>query len=217
MVAKPGAVMRILQPGEDTKSAADVFDPKAPIPNIEAIYSLDENEPGSTAHNTIYFSSDISPVVENESYYAEDAQACVANGCSVSWVAMSFINGQDKAGPASAQVPDRDPPDGTVVVVNGSTPKAEMEQDYHDWYDQEHAGKLGLVPGWQCMRRYKLEKQYGDVETASFYGVNLYDEINGLGGPEWQSSVTDWTLRIRAQAAKPNVRRVWKLKEVKGG
>ncbi|KAK7696872.1 hypothetical protein SLS64_014128 [Diaporthe eres] len=100
---------------------------------------------------------------------------------------------------------------GTEIVINGSTPKAEYEADYHNWYDQEHVHKLGLVPGWQLTRRFRLEKVYGEAETASFYGVNFYDEENGLGGPEWKASATEWTLRIRQQAAKPNIRRTWKL------
>jgi hypothetical protein len=69
-----------------------------------------------------------------------------------------------------------------------------------------------LVPGWNENKRYRLEKSYGDVETASFYGFNFYDVENGLGGPEWKASTdTEWTQRVRSNHAKPNIRRMWKI------
>ena len=68
--------------------------------------------------------------------------------------------------------------------------------------------------GTSEVRRYKLERVFGEAETAAFYGVNFYDEKNGLGGPEWQAGVTEWSMRIRSHAAKPNIRRTWRLVKV---
>lgn len=213
-MGQPGILMRFVMVAEGGQATPGVLDAVLPLPGIQAIYSLDAHDAESPSHNTMYFLEDVGPVLENEDFYLNDKQNGAA--AQISWVIMSFINGRDSAtDPAKSQLPRKDPPSATSVVVNGSTPSPDKEQDYHDWYDQEHAGKLALVPGWQLARRYKFRKQYGEVETASFYGVNFYDEVNGLGGPEWRAGVTDWTLRIRAQAAKPNVRRVWKLQGVK--
>ena len=209
--------MRLLQPKDD-QTAIEIPNPVSPFPGIEAEYLLDEDDKSKPSYSTMYFVRDIQPVIEDGTFYSNDVKSCATSGCLVSWVVLSFINGRDSdktADWAKSQVPEESPSPGTIVVVNGSTPRPEMEQDYHDWYEQEHFGKLSLVPGWQLGRRYKLRELYGEAETASIYGVNFYCKVNGLGGPEWRAGVTTWTKRIREQAAKPNVRRVWKVKETR--
>lgn len=189
-----------------------------PIPNVEAIYTLKADDGKTPSHNTVYFLSDITPLLSSETHYNADAAAhreLEASSPALSWVVCSFINGRDTAGhgepQTSPRVPSAPPAPGSVVVVNGSTPRLDKEADYHAWYDQEHGAKLTQVPGWWAARRYALAKVYGETETANFYGFNFYDADNGLGGPEWQAGVTEWTLRIRSNADKPNIRRVWKV------
>lgn len=207
--------MRMLDPSAGDDVAVDGLNLVGQVPHVQATFKLQANDGATPSHNTLYFVSDIRPLLNDEQLFASDTQACATSSSHVSWVVMSFINGVAAGGAwTGSQVPGRDPPTGTIIVANGSTPRADMEQDYHNWYEQEHAGKLALVPGWQFARRYKLRKAYGEAQTANFYGVNFYDEVNGLGGPEWKAGVTEWTKRIRDQAAKPNVRRVWKVKEV---
>lgn len=204
----PGLLMRLVHPLEGQTPSQETLSPSEVCPGIDAIYRLTHTDDKIPAYNTIYFLSDISPLLKDPTFYNKDQAKSESSLESISWVVVSYINGH----PATDHcLPPSPPTLGTEIVINGSTPKAEYEADYHNWYDQEHVHKLGLVPGWQMMRRFKLEKVYGEVETASFYGVNFYDEKNGLGGPEWKASATDWTLRIRQQAAKPNVRRTWKL------
>lgn len=212
-MAEPGVLMRLLEPGKNERPPSGILDPSSPVPNVEAIYSLVDTEGDGSSHNTMYFLHDIGPALRDSVFYEKDARTCPSG--QVSWVLMSFINGRDRGNLnifVRNQKPAPSPAPGTVVVINGSTPRPDMEKDYHDWYDQEHAGKLALVPGWQLSRRFVFRKRYGSAETANFYGVNFYDEVNGLGGPEWKAGATEWTMRIRQQAAKPNVRRVWKLK-----
>ena len=216
-MAQPGLVMRLaqLRPGA-AASDSPLEDPKA-VPNAEAVYQCrcnDDKEPG---YNTIYFIPDVTPIINDNSLYEADVSKHSGDFASLAWVVVSFVNGRDPGAivsPKEPQTPSSPPPLGTVIVANGSTPRPEWAEDYHAWYDQEHGGKLGKVPGWQLMRRYKFEKLYGDAETAGFYGINFYDEANGLGGPEWKEGVTEWTMRIREHAAKPNIRRVWKLAKV---
>lgn len=205
--------MRLVQADAEPADAA----PKV-CPNIEAVYRVTANDDGSPSLNTLYFLSDITPITTSSAAYDEDVKN--SGSVSLSWVVCAFINGRDDAPPPGDTLPPPltkphvlpDPPSpGSVIVINGSTPRPEKEQDYHDWYDQEHGGKLTLVPGWNNSRRYSLAKSYGDIQTAGFYGFNYYDAENGLGGPEWKAGVTEWTMRIRSNAAKPNIRRVWKV------
>lgn len=210
----PGILMRLVQPRDGANPPADSgTSPIAPCPNVEAIQVMEANDEAKPSRNTIYFLSDITPLLSSPSKYDEDVGAHGSTLESVAWVICSFINGRDATNPGAdnvAHLLPQAPVAGSVLVANGSTPRPDKEQDYHDWYDQEHGEKLTHVPGWNSARRYKLEKVYGEAETANFYGLNYYDEVNGLGGPEWKAGVTEWTMRIRSNAAKPNVRRVWR-------
>jgi hypothetical protein len=212
--------MRLAQPQPGNPSLDSALAPAGVCAGIEATYVLRENDGKAPERNTVYFVSDIEPLLSSSASYEADVSAHSGDLASLSWVVLSFVNGRGKSdsGPITdPHTPPTAPVEGTVVVANGSTPRPDMESDYHAWYDEEHGAKLGNVPGWQMCRRYKLEKVYGGAETANFYGVNFYDEVNGLGGPEWKAGVTDWTLRIRDQAAKPNIRRVWKVVSTRVG
>jgi hypothetical protein len=186
------------------------------IPGVEAQYVAKADDDKTPSWNTIFFVKDISPLLASSQYYDADVAAS-REASSPSWVICSYINGRDTAGTVERQttphVPPSSPIRGSILVINGSTPREDKENDYHRWYDQEHGGKLTQVPGWRASRRYALSKAYGSVDVAKFYGFNLYDEENGLGGPEWKAGVTEWTLRIRSNAAKPNIRRVWKVEK----
>ncbi|CRG90704.1 hypothetical protein PISL3812_07749 [Talaromyces islandicus] len=203
-MAVPGILMRLSEGISSTT---------LPLPGIEALYTLRAGDKEKPQNNTVYFLKDISHLLSAKDQY--DADSAVNN--DVSWIICSFINGRDITTPNDG-APQEDPhklpisaaPE-SVLVVNGSTPRPDNEADYHAWYDQEHGAKLTQVPGWTAARRYGLVKSYGPSETASYYGLNFYEEENGLGGPEWKAGVTDWTLRIRSNAAKPNIRRVWKV------
>lgn len=203
----PGVLMRL----------SDASTIQAPLTgvDIEAIYTLKADDDKHPSGNTLYFLRDITPLLSSADLHNADIEAHRAiTAPPPSWILCSFINGRD-AGDSEAQqsqhVLPTPQPLGSILVINGSTPRPEKEDDYHAWYDQEHGAKLTHVPGWRAARRYALARVYGEAETASFYGFNFYDAENGLGGPEWQAGVTEWTLRIRSNAAKPNIRRVWRV------
>lgn len=207
-MATPGVLMRFSDDASSSKLA---------IPGIEAVYTLKAKDGSTPLYNTLYFLSDVAPLIHSQSYY--DADKTGSSSSEVSWVVCSFLNGRDTAGLSQEpqtrpHVLPNPPTLGSILVINGSTPRADKEDDYHAWYDQEHGGKLTNVPGWKAARRYALAAVYGNIETANFYGFNFYDEENGLGGPEWKAGVTDWTLRIRSNAAKSNIRRVWKIESI---
>ncbi|KAL3462171.1 hypothetical protein BJX64DRAFT_148986 [Aspergillus heterothallicus] len=202
-MAVPGIVIRLSETSSTSVPS---------IPNTDVAYALSAADNETPTQAKLYFLSDITPIIASESLYESDK-------ASSAWIVCKFINGRDTD--HSSGAPETTPHTltaypvpGSKIVINGSTPRPEKEADYHDWYDQEHGGKLALVPGWRAMRRYSLAKVFGEVETANFYGVNFYDEVNGLGGPEWKAGVTEWTLRIRENAAKENIRRVWRVEGV---
>jgi hypothetical protein len=210
MVA-PGVLLRLVEPKALSTGFESIW-PDAPCPGVKQSLQLDQGDGETPPKSALYILDDITPIVQSPAAYDADVEANRNALASISWIVCAFINGRDKdASGGSSYTLSQFPDTSSVVVINGSTPRADKEQDYHDWYDQEHGGKLTLVPGWNAARRYRLEKAYGSVETANFYGINLYDEKNGLGGPEWKAGVTEWTMRIRSNAAKPNIRRVWKV------
>jgi len=203
----PGILFRLIEPVDNTSPADLSLAPSNIGPEVEAVYKLTRNDKLTPSYNTVYFLSDLTPLLSNaEALYAKDKSTSGAGLKTLDWQIYALINGREK--PGVAVVPPKD----TVIVANGSTPRPDKEQDYHDWYDQEHGEKLSKVPGWRMARRYRFVKDFGSGEgVPSFLGTNYYDKENGLGGPEWQAGVTEWTLRIRSNAAKPNHRRVWSV------
>ena len=217
----PGALMRQVElanaPGSK-QSSSSIIAPEAPCPNIEGIYTAVADDGKKPSHLALYILSDIRPLLSSTQLYDEDCQA-MGSKATVAWVICSFVNGRSGNTPpeetSTIQPLTHTPAEGSEIVINGSTPRPDKEADYHGWYNEEHGPLLAKVPGWNENRRYKQEKTYGDVETANFYGVNFYDAENGLGGPVWQASTgTEWTQRIRSNAAKPNIRRVWRVKNI---
>lgn len=215
-MAIPGVLVRFVRLDGDQKVDDSILSPLSVAPNTEAKYTLTANDDESPSRATVYFLSDITPIISSPAAYEKDISES-GTSVPISWVVCKFINGRDasssKDAPPSAHphLAPQHPSIGSILVANGNTPRPDKEQDYHDWYDQEHGGKLTLVPGWNTSRRYALAKSYGDIETSSFYGFNYYDAENGLGGAAWKAGVTEWTMRIRSNSAKPNIRRVWKI------
>jgi hypothetical protein len=212
--AVPGVLMRLASPSADGTDRTKLA-PSAPCPNIQKMYTAVADDGEKPERLALYVLSDISPLVSSSELYDTDKTA--NSDLNISWVVCGFINGRDKGSsptepPSTAHSLTHSPVPGSKIVINGSTPRPDKESDYHDWYNEEHGPGLSIVPGWNAARRYSLEKTYGDLETAHFYGFNYYDEESGLGGPIWQKSTkTEWTFRIRGNAAKPNIRRVWKI------
>ncbi|KAH7030580.1 uncharacterized protein B0I36DRAFT_408587 [Microdochium trichocladiopsis] len=235
----PGVVMRMLTAPPANENTGTAPSPATISAGVEAVYHLSATDNLQPAASTMYFLSDIEPILNDSSLFDEDVSntslGSETSGRGLAWLVLSYITGRDDGYGrfAPSQVPptsffphghNKDtngsnepqlPPVGTVVVANGSSPRADKEDDYHAWYEEEHAGRLAKVPGWQLNRRYRLEKKYEQgncVETAKFYGINFYDESNGLGGEVWkESTLTPWTSRIRQQAEKPNIRRTWQI------
>ena len=213
----PGVLMRLVEPNQgDTKSAQ--LSPQSPCPNVQNIYTAAADDDEKPSRLTLYILSDIDPLHALSEFYDNDVKA--NPGLTISWVVCGFINGRDNGAPttddpSTVHPLSHEPAAGSKLVINGSTPRPDKETDYHEWYNVEHGPGLAIVPGWNAARRYSLQRTFGEIETANFYGFNYYDEESGLGGPVWHKSTkTEWTFRIRANAAKPNIRRVWRIENL---
>lgn len=208
----PGILMRLAH-----SDSGQYRPPQAPCPHVLKIWTAVADDEKSPDRLTLYFLSDVRPLLSTSKLYDEDVASHDSKN-SLAWVVCGFINGRQKdTSPTSTSlVPllSHVPAHGSQLVVNGSSPRLDKEEDYHSWYNEEHGPMLSLVPGWNENQRYRLEKSYGHVETAKFYGFNFYDEKNGLGGSEWKASTnTEWTKRVRSNHEKPNIRRVWKIEQ----
>lgn len=212
-----GVLMRLVEPKDGIDSEALPFIPSSPCLNIEKTYAAVASDGEKPSSMTLHILSDVTPLDTSQDFYDEDVKS--NPGHTISWIACSFINGRNKNAaptdhPTISQPLSFSPIVGSKLVINGSTPRSDKEEDYHDWYNIEHGPALATVEGWNAGRRYSFLKSYGEIETAGFYGFNYYDEKSGLGGSEWEKATkTEWTFRIRGNAAKPNIRRVWKIQE----
>ena len=77
------------------------------------------------------------------------------------------------------------------------------EDDYNDWYKNEHLGMLHKVPGYRRSQRYKLGKDDFAGRTPKdcpkYLVVHEWDHLQALDGPE-----------LREADASPNTIRILK-------
>jgi hypothetical protein len=206
----PGLLMRLASPHA-------IATPQSLFSDALQIWTAVADDEKAPHQLTLYHLSDVRPLLSSSDLYDKDA-ASHGGDASLAWVVCSFINGRSKddsvSKTGSSHLLSHKPSQGSKLVINGSSPRPDKEHDYHGWYNEEHGPMLSLVPGWNENQRYRMEKNYGDIETGKFYGFNYYDEQNGLGGPEWKASTnTEWTQRVRSNHEKPNIRRVWKVEQ----
>lgn len=212
-----GVLLRLIEPKEGANTDLGTIPTHPTLPNIQKTYTAVADDGEKPSRLVLHVVSDISPLLSSPEFFEEDVKA--NPNVTLSWIVCGFINGRDAGAPetddpSTVHPLSYEPALNSKIVINGGTPRPEKEHDYHDWYNQEHGTALAGVPGWNAGRRYSLQKSYGEIETANFYGFNYYDEDSGLGGPIWQKNTkTEWTYRIRGNAARPNIRRVWKVQK----
>jgi len=86
-----------------------------------------------------------------------------------------------------------------AMLFFAMNPLPEAEQDFNDWYDQEHVPALARVPGCLAARRFR-------ILSATSEGNHRYLALYHLASADVQSSAawrkaveTPWTHRIRPQ------------------
>lgn len=206
-----GILLRLYTPSSSPNELETKIDiPGANITQITTLSSTDDKvASGSPTNSIVYDVLHISKFLIPGAY--ENDPAHTKGTASLDWQVYKRISKRTRPG-LEAELH----PKGSTMVCIGITPNEGAFEDYSNWYEQEHLGMIALVPGWRQSERYELAKAFGSPNgVAPYIAVHYYDEVNGLGGPEWKASVdTEWTARVRANCAKPHFRRIWTVGEV---
>jgi len=206
-----GLLVRLYTPTQNYKTT---INPTLDIPGadvksmITATSNDDKVKSGAPSASIIYEIKHISKLLSPSAYEKDPAHQ---NGTinSLEWQVYKLVTKVSRPGTES----EANPKASTMICV-GVTPNENTYDEYASWYDQEHVRLLSKVPGWRSSARYELAASFGSPQAvAPYLAVHLYDERNGLGGPEWRRSVeTEWTLKVRGNCA-PHYRRVWTVED----
>jgi hypothetical protein len=96
--------------------------------------------------------------------------------------------------------------DGSVkeggLLLNRADAAPEMEQDFNNWYEQEHLPALAQVPGCIAIRRFRA------IEGAPKYMAAYYlTEPSVQTSDAWKKAIdTPWSARVR-----PAFRNRWRV------
>ena len=95
---------------------------------------------------------------------------------------------------------------GKHLFVVTSLVQPELEEDFNNWYEQEHIPELSKVPGWQRTRRYKLDSSIelarGPAATPenpvhNYLTLHESDSEGFITSPESVATlVTPWSTKI---------------------
>ena len=95
---------------------------------------------------------------------------------------------------------------GKHLFVVTSLVQPELEEDFNNWYEQEHIPELSKVPGWQRTRRYKLDSSIelarGPATTPenpvhNYLTLHESDSDSCITSPESVATlVTPWSTKV---------------------
>jgi len=95
----------------------------------------------------------------------------------------------------------------TLHVQN--EPADGKDDDYHDFYENEHLGLLHKVPGYRKSQRYKLAKtlQGAPEGVPRFMVIHEFEHLDALDGPELRhADASPNTHRVFGDAKAANIR-----------
>lgn len=99
-----------------------------------------------------------------------------------------------------------------IFVLISLTPKPELEEEFHRWYEQEHIEMLSKCPGWLRSRRFELVEQGGtDEKPPKYLAIHEYADEKGIKSAEWKAATsTPWRNRMIENVVQQE-RRIFKL------
>ena len=98
---------------------------------------------------------------------------------------------------------------GAVLLSVSMSVRAEGEDDFNRWYNEEHIPMLARIPGWQRSRRY-VTSVIDPKAPREYLALHEFAPVNGLGGPEHKASIdTPWRNRVMADSVTDKTRRVF--------
>ena len=215
----PGAIVLYLDPtSSDFQSLNPWLDViRETLPGVNLVIKLEANDAVDELKNPFrhqYFIhvEDVAAIYDSYIKKLQEQAQSLAKRCQ--WNLFRRISFD--------QNPDFDasksPPSGMHLVQVGMAPRPDHHsiKDYHNWYATEHMPLLSKVPGWQVGTRWEFVRTVGPQieEVRPFLACHLYDEQNGLGGPEWRKSIeSKYTQAIGKSCIEPNHRRTWTVRE----
>jgi hypothetical protein len=95
----------------------------------------------------------------------------------------------------------------------------ELDEEFNNWYEQEHIPELSKVPGWQRARRYKLDSSvelaHGPAATPenpvhNYLTLHEWDRDGYVAFPEFTATlITPWSTKmlqgVKAFSGRPFV------------
>lgn len=98
---------------------------------------------------------------------------------------------------------------GAVLLSVSMSVRAEGEDDFNRWYNEEHIPMLARIPGWQRSRRY-VTSVIDPKAPREYLALHEFAPVNGLGGPEYKASIdTPWRNRVMADTVTDKTRRIF--------
>lgn len=99
-----------------------------------------------------------------------------------------------------------------TVAVDITVTDAEGAGDqYHKWFEEEHAEMLAKVPGWLRSRLFKTSTLEGSGK-AVYFCLHDYQKQNGQGGAEHKASMdTTWRTEVFDKYVASKGRQTWSL------
>ncbi|KAF4620387.1 hypothetical protein D9613_000960 [Agrocybe pediades] len=86
-----------------------------------------------------------------------------------------------------------------TLVLNGMSPKPEDEDDFNQWYAEEHVPLLSSVPGWIYSRRYRLiqSSSFEAKVPPNYLAVHAWESEESFLSDEYKQAVsTPWRNRV---------------------
>lgn len=104
----------------------------------------------------------------------------------------------------------------TVAVEITVTDADGAGDQYHKWFEEEHAEMLAKVPGWLRSRLFKTWTWEGSGK-AVYFCLHDYQKQNGQGGAEHRASMdTTWRTDVFDKYVASKSRQTWSLFHVFG-
>ena len=78
---------------------------------------------------------------------------------------------------------------------------SEDEDDFNEWYNQEHVPMVAGMPGYVRCGRYEIVPDESASDTARKYlTIHEVQDLNGFTGPEARASgLTEWAKKHMSQ------------------
>ena len=100
---------------------------------------------------------------------------------------------------------------GTVLLVVSMQPGPDLEeQEFHDWYEEEHTPLFSKIPGWRGTRRAELvetDEEAGKVPR--FLALHEWESYASFDTDEYRhATTTDWQKSVVGRVIQWNRERI---------